>query len=83
MPPPTTGRSSPGPSAAPALLPYHPKAQELRAGLSSNSLRFLTQGRAKGLMALGPNGATRSPAGGGCCRHFEQYFYAEIPNCDT
>ena len=43
MPPPATGRSSPGPSAA-----CRPEAQELRTGLSSDSLRFLTPGRAKG-----------------------------------
>ena len=62
MPPPAAGRSSPGPSAA--LLPCRPKAQELRSGLSSNSLRFLTPGRAKGLIAFGSNGLDRPAAGG-------------------
>ena len=62
MPPPTADRSSPGPSAA--LLPCRPEAQELRAGLSSNSLRFLTPGRAKGRIAFGSNGLDRPAAGG-------------------
>ncbi len=51
IPPPTVTRSGPGPSAA--HLPCRSKAQELRAGLSSNSLRFLTPVRANGLIALG------------------------------
>ncbi len=50
MPPPTAARSGPGPSAA--LLPCRSKAQELWAGLSSNTLRFVTIGRAKGLIAF-------------------------------
>ncbi len=51
MPPPAVGRSIPGPSAA--VLPCRSKAQELRSDMSSNSLRFLTPGRAKRLIAFG------------------------------
>ncbi len=51
MPPPTGDRTGPGPSSA--HLPYRSKAQELRAGVSSNSLRFLTPGRANGLIGFG------------------------------
>ncbi len=65
MPPPADER--PGPSAA--LLPCRSKAQELRASLSSNSLRFLTPGRAKGLIAFGSEWAGPLARRGLCSRH--------------
>ncbi len=45
MQPPVGDRSSPGQSAG--ILPCRSKAQELRSSMSSNSLRFLTPGKAK------------------------------------
>ena len=39
------------------------KAQELRAGLLSNSLRFLTPGRAEGVIDFGANGLNPPAAG--------------------
>ncbi len=68
MPPPTGHRTAPGPSAA--HLPCRSKAQELRAGLSSNSLRFLTPGRANGLIAFGSEWAGPMALRGLCSRHF-------------
>ena len=50
MPPPVGDRSSPRQSAG--ILPCRSKTQELRSSLSSNSLRFLTPGRAKYLIAF-------------------------------
>jgi len=74
MPPPTGDRSGPGPSAA--LLPCRSKAQKLRAS-SSNSLCFLTPGRAKGLIAFGSQWAgpiTRRRL----CRYFNAVFSYKI-----
>ncbi len=68
MPPPKGDRIGPGPSAA--HLPYRSKAQELRAGVSSNSLRFLTPGRANGLIAFGSERADPIALRGLCCRIF-------------
>ena len=73
MPPPAGDRTDPGPSAA--LLPCRPKAQELRAGLSSNSLRFLTPGRAKELIAFGSQRAGPITRRGLCCQYLEQHFH--------
>ncbi len=50
MPPPVGDRYSPGQSAG--ILPCRSKAQELRSSMSSNSLRFLTPGKAKYLIAF-------------------------------
>ena len=74
MPPPTANGSGPGPSAA--LLPCRSKAQKLRAS-SSNSLCFLTPGRAKGLIALGPNGPDPTPAEGSVIDTLMLYFLIE------
>jgi hypothetical protein len=62
MPPTKCTRSGPGPSTVP--LPCRTKAQELRSGLSSNSLGFVTIGRAKGLIAFAQNGPDRAHFGG-------------------
>ncbi|ACN14490.1 hypothetical protein HRM2_13810 [Desulforapulum autotrophicum HRM2] len=72
MPPPPGDGTGPGPSAA--LLPCRSKAQELRTGVSSNSLRFLTPGRAKGLIAFGSQWAGPIARRGLCCRQFEAAF---------
>ncbi|WP_459914458.1 hypothetical protein [Desulfocicer niacini] len=75
MPPPTGGAAGPGPSAA--HLPCRPKAQELRAGLSSNSLRFLTTGRANGLIAFSSEWADCSTRWGLCSRFFEAVYFCK------
>ena len=50
MPPSVGDRSIPEQSAE--ILPCRSKAQELRSSMSSNSLRFLTPGKAKFLIAF-------------------------------
>ncbi len=72
IPPPRTIRSGPGPSAA--LLPCRSKAQELRAALSSNSLRFLTTARVNALIAFSSDPAGSDGRWGLCCRYFEAAF---------
>jgi len=76
MPPPTDDGSGPGPSAA--LLPCRERGQisnlsPLRAS-SSNSLCFLTPGRAKGLIAFGSQWAGPIARRELCCRYVAAEF---------
>ena len=67
-----------GPEPSAAQLPCRSKAQELRANMSSNSLRFLTPGRAIGLYRLWvPMSRTHRPPGA-AADNLRRHFYINI-----
>jgi len=68
-----------GPEPSAAHFPCRSKAQELRASMSSNSLRFLTPGRANGLYRLWvPMGPNPSPTGGSAVDNLRRHFLVTV-----
>ena len=78
MPPPTAGL--PGTETSGGFLPFQAKLQKLRSSVSSNSLQFLTPGRAKILPPLVSNVPGRPAVGGSAEGAPIRHFLYETPS---